>query len=277
MEDEQDTQSANNSPEMVAAPPPEHTVTLALPIQKPPPKRIPVAGGGGGREDCWSEGATETLIAAWGERYVELSRGNLKQKHWQEVADAVSSRDHYTKPPKTDVQCKNRIDTLKKKYKLEKSKILSGAGEPSKWVFFHKLDQLIGPSVKNNIIGGPSQPSASKFPIHQFRPPPLLDSVSLDSASRDSTDSLPPETVNGKRRRNSKNGVRGAANSLRDLTRAILKFGELYERAESSKLEQVIELEKRRMGFTRELELQRMQFFMKTQLELSQLKHEGWE
>ena len=32
--------------------------------------------------------------------------------------DTVSSREDYTKTPKTDIQCKNRIDTVKKKYKL---------------------------------------------------------------------------------------------------------------------------------------------------------------
>lgn len=97
-------------------------------------------GGGGhghghGRDDCWSEGATNTLIEAWGTRYVELNRGNLKQKHWKDVADAVSGRENCSKTSKTDVQCKNRLDTLKKKYKLEKSRIFSNGGN-SKWPFF---------------------------------------------------------------------------------------------------------------------------------------------
>ena len=62
-------------------------------------------------------------------------------------------------------------------------------------------------------------------------------------------------------------------NSVRELTRAILKFGEAYEQAESSKLQKLVEMEKQRMNFAKELELQRMKFFMNTQLELSQLKH----
>ncbi|CAN1289245.1 Trihelix transcription factor ASIL2 [Linum perenne] len=62
--------------------------------------------------DCWSEGATTVLIDAWAERYVELSRGILKEHHWKEVTDVVSSREDYIKPPKIDIQCKNRIDTL---------------------------------------------------------------------------------------------------------------------------------------------------------------------
>ncbi|PSS18133.1 Trihelix transcription factor [Actinidia chinensis var. chinensis] len=313
---------------VAAAPPQNNTLTLALPIQQPRPAGN--GGGGGGREDCWSEGATSVLIDAWGERYMELSRGNLKQKHWKEVADIVSSREDYTKPPKTDIQCKNRIDTVKKKYKVENSKIAAGGG-PSKWPFFERLDHLIGPTAKT--AGGststPSLPSGGhKVPmgipvgvrsVHEFqhhqkqqqqnqnqkqkqkkkqqlRRQAPIDSDSSGSESEpptpDSIDSFPPETYVPKRPRmqremnlsavrpvmNQRSKDRAErdknwGNSVRELTRAILKFGEAYEQAESSKLQQLVEMEKQRMKFAKELELQRMQFFMKTQLELSQLKH----
>ncbi|KAJ6825410.1 trihelix transcription factor [Iris pallida] len=97
----------NPSATQTLAPSPQKTLTLALPIQTPSPSPAGAGGGSSGRDDCWSEGATSALIDAWGERYLHLSRGNLKQKHWQEVADAVTARDGYTKPPRTDVQCKN--------------------------------------------------------------------------------------------------------------------------------------------------------------------------
>lgn len=84
------------------------------------------------------------LIDAWGEIHLELSRENLKQKHWEEVAETVRSKEDNGKTPKTDVQCKNRIDTVKKKYKQEKLT----SGRSSSWVFFHKLDRLIGSTAK---------------------------------------------------------------------------------------------------------------------------------
>ncbi|KAL0354373.1 UNVERIFIED_CONTAM: Trihelix transcription factor ASIL2 [Sesamum radiatum] len=140
MEDDDEIQS-HPSPTPTAgspspSPPPP---SFQLPYLSSPHSAPKTPGSGGGREDCWSEGATAVLIDAWGERYLELSRGNLKQKHWKDVADIVSSREDYTKTPKTDIQCKNRIDTVKKKYKIEKAKIASG-GAPSKWRFFDKLD-----------------------------------------------------------------------------------------------------------------------------------------
>ncbi|KAJ7951464.1 trihelix transcription factor ASIL2 [Quillaja saponaria] len=314
----------------VAAPapmpaPPQNTLTLALPIQQT--RNSGGGGGGGGREDCWSEGATAVLIDAWGERYLELSRGNLKQKHWKEVADIVSSREDYMKAPKTDIQCKNRIDTVKKKYKMEKAKIAAGGG-PSKWPFFQRLDHLIGPTAKiagssgagtstaNNLqtqkvpLGIPVGIRPNQYQAHQQekqqqpqqlknhienhrrkRPAALTDSSGSDrEPSPVSTESFPPDTYERKRPRiqreiNSSSGrvetvkakeggkEKGWGNAVRELTQAILKFGEAYEQAESSKLQQVVEMEKQRMKFAKELELQRMQFFMKTQLEISQLKH----
>ena len=321
---------------VAAAPPqqpaPQNALTLALPIQQTRNGGGGSGVGGGGREDCWSEGATSVLIDAWGERYLELSRGNLKQKHWKEVADIVSGRDDYTKAPKTDIQCKNRIDTVKKKYKLEKAKLSAGGG-PSKWPFFERLDHLIGPTVKMAGSGGhtamnlgnSSSQQARKVPLGipvgvrgvspfqgqrdqkshhqqvqlknqkmQFKRRGPVDSGSSREASPDSTDSFPLDIYERKRPRtgremnlnaNSNPGrvggglasrvgkEKGWGNAVKELTQAILKFGEAYEHAESSKLQQVVEMEKQRMKFAKELELQRMQFFMKTQLEISQLKH----
>ena len=303
------------------------TVAAPAPVPQPPPNSVTVAlpvqprSNGGGREDCWSEGATAVLIDAWGERYLELSRGNLKQKHWKEVADIVSSREDYTKTPKTDIQCKNRIDTVKKKYKLEKTKIAAGGG-PSKWPFFERLDQLIGPTAKipsSSGVAGTSNTGNQKLPLgipvgirgmnqyqaHQQQPRKLRNqnqkmqfrkraAADSDSSRSErepspvSSDSFPPDTFERKRPRlqreinmntNVLKGREGRkdkkswGNAVRELTQAILKFGEAYEQAESSKLQQLVEMEKQRMKFAKELELQRMQFFMKTQLEISQLKH----
>ncbi|KAJ6805057.1 trihelix transcription factor [Iris pallida] len=243
----------NPSATQTLAPSPQKTLTLALPIQTPSPSPAGAGGGSSGRDDCWSEGATSALIDAWGERYLHLSRGNLKQKHWQEVADAVTARDGYTKPPRTDVQCKNRVDTLKKKYKSEKSR-----PSPSLWPFFHRLDELIGPVAKPN-----PNPSFPQFP-QKLRTKKRSRDISPASASPESSDSLPPPAA-AARPPDGKTDV-GA------LTRAVLRLGEVYEKVERSKTRQAAEMERQRMGFVRELEMQRMQFFMKTQMELSQLR-----
>ncbi|KAG0454750.1 hypothetical protein HPP92_023700 [Vanilla planifolia] len=118
------------------------------------------------REDCWSEGETSMLIDAWGDRYLDLNRGNLRQKQWQEVAAAVNARPGGgRRPPRTDVQCKNRIDTLKKKYKIEKTKISDGTVS-SQWPFYSRLDMLVGSSISAKKTP-PSPPLALPLPSHR--------------------------------------------------------------------------------------------------------------
>ncbi|CAN8259405.1 unnamed protein product [Cochlearia groenlandica] len=268
------------------------------------------SGGGGGREDCWSEAATAVLIDAWGERYLELSRGNLKQKHWKEVAEIVSSREDYGKTPKTDIQCKNRIDTVKKKYKQEKVRIANGGGR-SRWVFYDKLDRLIGSTAKIPSVspGGGSPLGGGGGGLHkipmgipmntrsnlyhqQAKAPPMpkrntsdSDSESEAAMSEDSGDSLPPPPLSKRPKTEEKqkqkkktkqdggDGV-GSSSKWKELTRAIMRFGEAYEETENAKLQQVVEMEKERMKFLKEMELQRMQFFVNTQVEISQLKQQ---
>lgn len=124
------------------------------------------------REDCWSEEATGTLVDAWGRRYMELNRGNLRQKDWQEVADTVNAKHGHTKKThRTDVQCKNRIDTIKKKYKIEKARVSSSNGAlTSSWPFYDNLDALIG----SNFSGKKQQASPSLSPS----PPVALPMIS---------------------------------------------------------------------------------------------------
>jgi Myb/SANT-like DNA-binding domain len=131
------------------------------------PASRPVTPGMPYREDCWSEGETSALVDAWGERYLELNRGNLRQKQWQEVADAVNSRIGTTRRKmRTDVQCKNRIDTLKKKYKLEKARLVEGTAVTSSWPFYGRLDALIGATTPAAGSGSSSGGGGIK------RPPP---------------------------------------------------------------------------------------------------------
>ncbi|OUZ99140.1 hypothetical protein BVC80_9077g77 [Macleaya cordata] len=251
----------------------------------------PYNGGGGGREDCWSEGATATLIEAWGDRYLQLSRGNLRQKDWKEVANAVNDRqDGVNKPRRTDIQCKNRIDTVKKKYKIEKAK-----PAPSKWPFYSRLDHLIGtttpPASNKKFIQTPSiHKSAVTFTVRSSKakvnPNPNTNGVVFSggssSRSRLRSEGSSESSDDGgedddlafdggvKKHRMGADSSDGTA--FRELARAIVKFGEIYERIESSKQQQMMELERQKMELTKDLEFQRMQMFMDTQLEIEKKK-----
>ncbi|XP_038721361.1 trihelix transcription factor ASIL2-like isoform X2 [Tripterygium wilfordii] len=231
----------------------------------------------GGREDCWSEGATGALIEAWGDRFINCNRGNLRQKDWKEVAEAVNGRQDGVKPPRTDAQCKNRIDTLKKKYKLEKSK-----PPPSNWPFFNRLKCLIGDS--NSAGKKPANVALAIAP--KLRPDPNSSSSpvvysggsrskstesSYDGGGGDDDDEDEDIGFDGRpvrKRRRMEDVELSDRVACREFARAILKFGEIYERIESSKQQQMMELERQRMEFTKDLEFQRLNMFMDAQLEV---------
>ncbi|XP_020585855.1 trihelix transcription factor ASIL1-like [Phalaenopsis equestris] len=268
-----------------------------------------VTSGAGMREDCWSEGATEALVEAWGDRFLHLNRGNLRQKDWKDVADSVNARqDAVGNPRKTSGQCKNRIDTLKKKYKLEKSK----PGR-STWPFFSRIDLLVGHSPEKASLGikvkqrNPNSSSAT--PPHNL----LLSSwgssrvrTNLPDAAQSSREgggvgygdfdgredmdrteevgkiplfgyldiqeSRKPGCGLGVFSSGDDGGGGEDRGDFREFVRAVEKIGDIYERVERSKLQQAIELERQRMEFEKEIEIQRMKVFMETQLELQRMK-----
>ncbi|XP_055801711.1 trihelix transcription factor ENAP2-like isoform X2 [Solanum dulcamara] len=299
--------SSNNNSPSPSPSPPQSSLKNEL-VTLPPPTTIPPASTRSAafpaREDCWSEAATHTLIEAWGSHYMELKRGNLRQKHWQEVANAVNALHGHTKKQfRTDIQCKNRIDTLKKKYKIEKARVSQSQGRyVPQWPFFNSLDVLIGDNFK---------PSPSPLPLTvapRRKTPPLLppppsavpvgprskrpaavmeDAVSRrnfsamaaaaaaaaseDSEEEEESETSSPVTFNAgalSRRKESGALVEGCSR----LAEAIGRFAEIYERVEDAKQRQMVELEKQRMQFAKDLEIQRMKLIMESQVQLEKLK-----
>ncbi|KAL2331626.1 hypothetical protein Fmac_019207 [Flemingia macrophylla] len=248
-----------------------------------------------GREDCWSEEATFTLIEAWGERHLQLSRGNLRQKHWKEVADAVNAR-HGHKAHRTDVQCKNRIDTLKKKYKIEKVRVSDSSDCATSWPFFRRLDFLIGDTFPARITSPPAITSGRRSTPPPWSLTPVLPrsaplkpsspespeesyfrrnlsafaaaaAAAADSENRNSESSSGSEKGIAKKRK--RRG--GCEFGYRVVAAALERFGEIYERVEEQKQRQMVELEKQRMQFAKDLECHRLKLFMETQVHLQKI------
>ncbi|KAK8664661.1 hypothetical protein V6N13_084439 [Hibiscus sabdariffa] len=276
--------------------------TITPPSTTPGSRTLPV------REDCWSEEATSTLIDAWGRRYVELNRGNLRQKDWQDVADAVNAlHGHTKKTHRTDVQCKNRIDTIKKKYKVEKTTVSASNGTlTSSWPFFERLDALIGsnfttkkvspspkmsPKPSSRIPGSP--PLALPLPLPYRRTPapatvaalpqkrPAVDdgyfkrnysAVAAAAAAAAAVESDEEEVEESDGEESEREGEGEEREGMKRLAKAIERFGQVYERVEGEKLRQMVELEKQRMQFAKDLEVQRMRMFMDTQVQLEKVK-----
>ncbi|XVE88927.1 hypothetical protein DITRI_Ditri19aG0109300 [Diplodiscus trichospermus] len=227
----------------------------------------------GGRNSLtdWTERETFVLLEAWGERFLQRGRKSLRSEEWQEVAEKVSE---VSKIERTDTQCRNRLDTLKKKYKKEKAMLAETGATTSKWVYFKKMDMLMStPPQQGGISCGldsgeyvfmnPRTYLNHANGLDEMRDSPA-NSESAD-AEEDVSDGLPP-----KKRRFGRQCDEGS--SFRLLADSIQKFSDIYEKIENSKRQQMLELEKMRMDFHRELEMQKQQIMERALAEIAKIQ-----
>ncbi|MCE3050748.1 hypothetical protein HAX54_047990 [Datura stramonium] len=227
----------------------------------------------GGRNPLsdWSEHETFILLDAWGTRFVRHGRKSLRSEEWQEVAERVSRG---SKIERTDTQCRNRLDTLKKKYKKEKMKFAEIGSTTSKWVYFKKMDMLLtstpqqagvscGVDSGEYVFMSPKVYLDRANGLDEMRDSPA-NSESANGEEEDSED-LPP-----KRSRNVRSG--GNGHSFKLIADSIHKFSEIYVKIENSKRQQMLELEKMRMDFHRELELQKRQIVERAHAEIARIR-----
>ncbi|XWS16371.1 hypothetical protein CRYUN_Cryun34aG0081300 [Craigia yunnanensis] len=227
----------------------------------------------GGRNSLtdWTERETFVLLDAWGERFLQRGRKSLRSEEWQEVAEKVSE---FSKIERTDTQCRNRLDTLKKKYKKEKAMLTETGATTSKWVYFKKMDMLMSTSPQQGGLscGLDSGEYVFMNPRFYLNRANNLDEMSDSPANSESadgeedvSDGLPP-----KKRRLGRQCDEGS--SFRLLADSIQKFSDIYEKTENSKRQQMLELEKMRMDFHRELEMQKRQIMERAQAEIAKIQ-----
>ncbi|GMH22361.1 hypothetical protein Nepgr_024204 [Nepenthes gracilis] len=134
-------QPPQNAPLLMPPPPPQH--------QPPPPSSTPSATSRRLPPPCWSHDETVALIDSYRDKWYALRRGNLRAVHWQEVSDAVAIRCPQADPSKTSVQCRHKMEKLRKRYRTELQRALSLPNHrfSSSWVYFRKMDAMEkGPS-----------------------------------------------------------------------------------------------------------------------------------
>ncbi|XP_057415355.1 trihelix transcription factor ENAP1-like [Lotus japonicus] len=147
--------SSMASPPHSSPPPdPPSALPLALIPIPPPPTATPTSS----RRlppPCWSPDETFALIDAYRDKWYSLGRGNLKASHWQDVADAVSHRCPEKTPAKTPIQCRHKMEKLRKRYRTEiqRARSLPISRFTSSWAHFSLMDSMEkGPSpVKPEI------------------------------------------------------------------------------------------------------------------------------
>ncbi|GMN55594.1 hypothetical protein TIFTF001_024711 [Ficus carica] len=179
------------------------SAATAIIIPKEESPRKPVSGGGGGgtggdrlKRDEWSEGAVSNLLEAYESKWVLRNRAKLKGHDWEDVARYVSSRANSTKSPKTQTQCKNKIESMKKRYRSEST------ADASSWPLYSRLDLLLrggnGPSAAAAAAAAAVQTQPVAFPPIPPSLPPSNNSplVLLEPTSATPTPPpLPPQPL----------------------------------------------------------------------------------
>ena len=94
------------------------------------------------------------LIDSYREKWYLLRHGNLKATHWQKVVDSVAHRYSAASPPKTAIQCRHKMEKLRKWYRtgLQRARSMPVSRFISSWVHFKRMDTMEkGPSAKPRV------------------------------------------------------------------------------------------------------------------------------
>ncbi|GAA0162148.1 DNA-binding transcription factor [Lithospermum erythrorhizon] len=153
-------------------------------------------GGGGDRlkRDEWSEGAVSSLLEAYEAKWTLRNRAKLKGQDWEDVAKHVSSRANSRKSYKTQTQCKNKIESMKKRYRSESTV----SAETSSWPLYSRLDHLL--RGNNNAPPPPPPPPLPPPPpaVEGPKPPPTCDGhVAQNSQGSNGHDRVAKEDGDG--------------------------------------------------------------------------------
>lgn len=110
------------------------------------------------RRDEWSTEAINNLLDVYEAKWNHRNRGNLKGGDWEDVAVRVSARGGGGKSAKSPFQCKNKVASMKQKYRSET--LLQGlnGSNSSRWPFFGRMDVMLrvrSPSTNGNPYPAP--------------------------------------------------------------------------------------------------------------------------
>ncbi|OWM86376.1 protein FIP2-like [Punica granatum] len=105
------------------------------PPPQQPPRSFPAP--------CWNHEETVALIHAYRDKWFSLGRRTLRSPDWDDVASVVALHCPSSPSPKSSVQCRHKIEKLRRRYRAEKQRCASYSGRVfSSWDLFHLIDSI---------------------------------------------------------------------------------------------------------------------------------------
>ncbi|MCO5549964.1 hypothetical protein L7F22_003441 [Adiantum nelumboides] len=165
--------------------------------------------GGKKPPGTWTPMETLHLIDAYQEKWYALKRGQLRTCHWDEVAESLAGRcaGHPEATDKSSVQCRHKLEKLRRKYRAERQLFLRKApGHASSlWPFFERMDLLERGPVAAAEAAAAAAAAKAALPFADLKfgnTRELQDHDSAMSLDEDPEDSdQPPPTVFSNRKR----------------------------------------------------------------------------
>ncbi|CAA6656478.1 unnamed protein product [Spirodela intermedia] len=181
------------------------------------------------------------------------SAGNLKAAHWEEVAGAVAVRcrplyaaaHHAGNSPKTAVQCRHKMEKLRKRYRSERRR-----HNHSSWVHFPQMHAM--------EMGRPSSSMAAAAAPTARRRRATSPGLVNGHAEELLPPAEPPSAAGDMRRR--KKRAAGVP-FLGEMAAAVRMASDGFLRVEEMKMAAAKEMEKQKM----EMELRRTEMMIETQ------------
>uniref|UniRef100_A0ACD5YC28 Uncharacterized protein n=1 Tax=Avena sativa TaxID=4498 RepID=A0ACD5YC28_AVESA len=142
------------------------------------------------KRDEWSESGISRLLEAYEAKWLLRNRAKLKWSDWVDIANDVSahcSSSEAGKPggggsAKTPNQCKNKVESMKKRYRAESAAAVragagtspgpgGAAGGGTSWRFFGRMDGLLkGPAATSCSGQVQTEPTCNISPDLQAAP-----------------------------------------------------------------------------------------------------------
>ncbi|XP_031492097.1 trihelix transcription factor ENAP2-like [Nymphaea colorata] len=268
--------SPSPSPSRSSSPPP----TGDPPSSSPTPKKPPPGP--------WSHQESIHLIDAYQERWYALGRGQLRARHWEEVASSLAARCGLHRPAKTSTQCRHKIEKLRKRYRAELQKEASGSCE-SRWILYPRMDLLEkGPSSILRAVHPPrslpplESPSPISYRHAEAEAVPRFGSVGRKPSAAGGVAGArgpcsPGPSLNPnpnpsfpKRKRTASPAAAPALEeqeALLELASAVRSIGDGLMRVENLKMEMMRDMERSRM----DMEMKRTEMILESQREIAEV------
>lgn len=244
----------------------------------------------GSERETWIDEEVEALLDVWGDTYIHVNRENLGKRHWETVVREVNARlSHQREQP----QMKNKIDSLKKRYKREKLSKGENDRNLITWKWYDRCDLLWGTPKREMASIGPiggvhrvEAPPHADVAMHQDsnRLVPFLaamqpeengdqgvkaDASRIGDCHEDSLPraEVPPSPCTRCRgnagvepgKENVKRRKLGTTLTAQSVAKIVQGFADTYARVEQAKMEMTMALEERRHQFLERMEERRLE------------------